>query len=552
MNISRQSARNSRGNAAPAGKGKTETLMAELQRNCPADAAAQQGKIEKTTVSFNGITWKYSRKDLSLASLACTGQIAGRMFKSSGKRLVICDPEGVFVKEIYYRGVRSLLKTIAGGTACKEGRTNLELARRGVRVPTVLAFGVDRRFGLLRRDVLLTSRVDGAASLLDLIPRLLENGVFSEKLKFIGDLACFLKALHSKGVEHTDLHVGNILASRQDGMRFHLLDLDRVRLHENALSERRADRNLALLLCTFWYCSGSLDRLHFLKRYAGLAHLKGQSKRIQEIIQAALAISHRVWDKKTVRCLHTNSRFTKSKSGYFTIYRLNRPGIERALNFLLPDPDLILNEGDILKNGRTVKAARVEIEGKSYFLKRYNCKGNLYRIRNGFRRCRAVRTWLASWGLTVRNLPVPTALICLEERQLGMLERSYILYEYMNGRRLCDIWPMLDDYEKRRLLSRIAIICGNMHRFGGYHGDLKWPNILVNNVQGRFHVALSDLDGTRVSGKLSERKARKDVERFLVDLRKAGESDKLVESFLKTWRRWAMTGFRGSSSERSR
>lgn len=527
---------------AQEGTSKTGLLMPETQSNYVVNALSDpKDQMRQASVSLEGINWLwlYCRQGSNPSTHHPAGVIAGDVIKSSKKRLVICSPEGIFVKEVYYRGLRSLMKTLAGGNACKEGRMYLELSRRGIDVPNVLAFGVAKRFGLLRRDLLLTEKVKEALSLQEFIPSILGDRVFSAKQEFIQHFANFIKTLHNKGIQHTDLHVGNILVGKQNRARFYLLDVDRVILNHTALSEETVNKNIALLLCAFWSLSSSQERFRFLKFYAGRQHIRSESRRAEEIKQVALKISHRVWKKKAIRCLRTNSRFIKSRYKNFNIYRVRRPEIENALDILLPDPDDVLNRGVVLKDGRTVKAAKVEINGKSYFLKRYNCKGNLYRIRNTFRRSRAVRTWFATWGLTVRNVPVPKAFACLEERHFGLLERSYLLYEYVDGNRLCDVWPLLDDFGKRRMLSKLAITIGNMHLFGGFHGDLKWPNILVSEMRGRFNITLSDLDGSRIFAKLNAQKARRDIMRFLVDLKKTGGTEKFEEPFVEIWCKWS-------------
>lgn len=461
------------------------------------------------------------------------------VIKSSRKRLVIRSADGIFAKQICYRGLRSLMKGVAGATACKEGMINLELARRGVSVPAVIAYGVVKRFGILQRDVLLTETVDDALSLDVFVVSRGKHLLFGEKQAFIKEFAHFIKDLHGRGIEHRDLHLGNILVQEETRPRFYLLDVDRVRLHGGELSATECARNLGLLLGTFQTLTRSLERFHFFRGYFDGARLREVSGKLEEIKQAALDVSLRVWRKRAGRCLHSNSRFVAGKFGHFKAHWVRQPAVQKALHTLLPNPDTLLNEGVLLKNGRTVRAARIEIDGRHYFLKRYNCKGHVYRIRNTLRRSRAVRTWLSTWNLTVRGVPVPKALICLIERRLGMLERSYILYEHVEGCRLCDIWPRLDEFGRKRCLAKLAVMLGTMHRFGGYHGDLKWPNILVEEGQGRFHITLTDLDGSRIYRDLPAHLAEKDITRFLADLDKSGECAELKQLFLETWRKWS-------------
>lgn len=503
-----------------------------------AHEAAGRNRNSRHSIVLQDVRWSYVDPEWISADFLSQQVISGRLIKQSAKRCVICSDDDIFVKEIRYSGRRSLLKTLAGGTACKEGKINLELARREVNVPQVIAYGAATRGGLLQRDLLLTRKVDAAVPLLDYLADRHKSQPRSSKLALIEAFARFVRRLHDRGIRHNDLHVGNILV-RENGKRlFFLLDVDRTVVHERPLNKAETIHNLALLLCTLRPYSSSLDRFHFMRFYSGLERLNTQAENIVAIKASALKISHHMWRAKSIRCLAGNSHFLKSKSNHFTIYRTATPEVEKILRALLPDPDDLMARGIILKDGRTVKAAKIDIEGQAYFLKRYNCKGNWYRFRNALRRSRAVRTWLAGWGMQVRGIPVPEALICLEERRKRLLERSYLLLQYVDAERLCDIWPQLDEFAKRRMLSQLAIILATLHQSGCHHGDLKWPNILVREVDGRRQIVLSDLDGSRVNIRSATAKARKDIERFLKDLRQTGESSNFETLFLEIWRKW--------------
>lgn len=527
--------------------GVTDKFITMTDKRAPSSnntTLQHESRNQRASVALDGVHWLYFRGDSpGLSTVHELTEINGHLIKSSRKRLVLCSQDGVFVKQVFYQGLRSLGKSLTGGTACREGRMNQQLARCGVNVPDLIAYGVVKRFGILGKDLLLTEKVNNAESLEEFAVNRWERSLFHEKNRFITDFANFIKTIHKKGVEHTDLHLGNILVRTNGENHFYLLDLDRVRLHDSLLTDHHITENLALLLCAFQSLSSSLERFRFLKYYCGIKHLREAASKSEEIKQAALKISSKVWARKATRCLYSNSRFVRGRSGSFKFHCVNRLEVKQALEALLPDPDRVLNSGVVLKDGRTVKAAKVRINGEYYFLKRYNCKGTIYRIRNGFRRSRAARTWFSTWSLAVRSVPVPQALICLVERRFGLLERSYILYSYVDACRLCDIWPRMDDSNKERCLSKLAIVLGNMHRSGGYHGDLKWPNLLVTQMQGKYSVILSDLDGSRIYSRIPRRKVVKDIGRLIYDLEKTGQYGELKSSFLETWQRWSGMSF---------
>jgi tRNA A-37 threonylcarbamoyl transferase component Bud32 len=260
---------------------------------------------------------------------------------------------------------------------------------------------------------------------------------------------------------------------------------------------------------------------------------------IDELEPKALSHSTKICRKKAQQSLGNNRRFAKEERQGFTVFYRKRAGIEELLDGLLADPDQVLEKGLILKAGNTVRAARVELNGNYYFLKRFNCKGWRYSLKNAFRRSRAVRSWLVAWGFRLRGVPIPQPIICLEERRMRLLRRSYILFEFVeNAGSLTSVWPRLDATARRGLLVRLGMLLGRMHFFGALHGDLKWNNILVtNNCEGNLY--LTDLDGSRIVGHGKFRGKRKDLERFLEDLAKTGADGDEQAFFLNCWERWS-------------
>lgn len=230
----------------------------------------------------------------------------------------------------------------------------------------------------------------------------------------------------------------------------------------------------------------------------------------------------------------------------FKVFQLSRDGFRirgidskkarTALESLLPNPDLIINNGVIFKQGSRNHSVRVELDGKPFFLKRYNCRGALYSLGNALRRSRAMRTWLVNLRFRELGLPVQEPLLCIEERRFRFLKRSYLLTGFFeNTVSLMEAWPELDASEKELLLLELGEVLGKMHQQGGIHGDLKWYNILVCGDKGGFHPVIVDLDGSGIFQKVDLEKARRDVRRFLRDLEATEKNLKLKELFVKTW-----------------
>jgi tRNA A-37 threonylcarbamoyl transferase component Bud32 len=501
--------------------------------------------MNKYLISLTDIEWKYIYKGPdSFLDISSMDHLSGSLVKESSKRTVV-HGSGIFAKEVRYQGGSALLKTVFGGTACKEGRIYLALEALGFRVPRVLGYGSRRSsLGFLKRDLLLTADVEGGIPLLHFISHAYAKLPPAEKHSLMRDFACFIRKLHFCGVSHGDFHAGNILVlNNSKGWEFVVLDTDRVRLRRRPFSTREQRVDLTLLYMSLGRLVSRSQRFRFLFDYGVRLDAEGRQF-VRNIESEALKASARIWHAKAKRSLDTNSRFVEERQGGYRVLRVRSAETSGILNELLPYPDQLFEKGETLKNGRTVRAASISVEGKRYFFKRYNRKGWGYRIKNALRRSRAMRTWLVSWGFRVRDLSVPKPLLFLEKRHFRSLEGSYLVYEFIEGgRRLTDVWPEADGQIRKDILAQLGILLGRMHRCGCVHGDLKWNNILLRPIAGSYEIVLTDLDGSRILAGMNPRAVRKDLGRFLRDLDSMGDPPEVREFFLKCYETYSTQRF---------
>jgi tRNA A-37 threonylcarbamoyl transferase component Bud32 len=232
----------------------------------------------------------------------------------------------------------------------------------------------------------------------------------------------------------------------------------------------------------------------------------------------------------------------EERRGAFMVWRQNTVEAKALLISLLPDPDRLLAAGVELPSpwrGPATDKVRLSIDGRDYFLKRYNCLGWFYRLKNALRPSRALRSWLAVRVFLERGVPTPEPLLCLEERHLRLLGRSYVLFPFVAAATgsFLDLWPLLNEGAKRKSLESLGGIIGAMHRKGLLHGDLNWRNILALSDEDGPHFQLVDLDGSRLLATVNARLAERDLDHFLRDLERAGSGPDLTMLFLDRWRR---------------
>jgi 3-deoxy-D-manno-octulosonic acid kinase len=115
---------------------------------------------------------------------------------------------------------------LAPTRAPHELETSRRLAALGVPTPEVLMYGVSPALLLFRRADVVTREIAGGR---DLSHFLAGDASETDRSAAWAATRALLAAMHAAGVRHHDLNVKNVLiAPAEDGVRAHLLDVDRV------------------------------------------------------------------------------------------------------------------------------------------------------------------------------------------------------------------------------------------------------------------------------------------------------------------------------------
>jgi len=351
-----------------------------------------------------------------------------------------------------------------------------------------------------------------------------------DKRELIGRYALFLSALATADPDLAlPLPPDSSIATTQDGAIFNCaVGLER---------RRASQQQLAPLLAWFWVSSSRTERFRFLRAFGGYDKPL-RSWDLAAVEQAAFCSLRKIWLRKVhlARVGGIGYRVGQ-RSGFATWHRDDAPTVT-ALASLLPDPDQAFIGALICKAGSRNHTAQVGLAGDVYLLKRYNCLGWFYRLKNALRPSRAVKNWDMLHHFRLRGIPAPKPYLCMEERRSLLLGRSYVLMDFCPGETLRQLWPEFSEPDREMLIASLSTLLGHMHRFGILHGDLKWDNIMVQRVAGHLRVKIIDFDGARLVKRPSLRRAEKDLQRFLRDLRDNDPSGNWEARFIRSWAAW--------------
>jgi hypothetical protein len=150
---------------------------------------------------------------------------------------------------------------------------------------------------------------------------------------------------------------------------------------------------------------------------------------------------------------------------------------------------------------------------RDLLLKRFNYRGFfdflIHAVFNG----RAKRLWNKNLLLYGKGLPVPEPLTYIES-SLKHKNAFFISAVIDSAESLSDLYRKGVVSDNKELVSQLAETIACWHLSGAVHGDLKWPNILVQKTPGTYGCFLIDLDQARMYSSPYIKGIRKDLERF--------------------------------------
>ncbi len=192
--------------------------------------------------------------------------------------------------------------------------------------------------------------------------------------------------------------------------------------------------------------------------------------------------------------------------------------MEPAVIRELMAPDDLLKRSDLLfKNSIRTTAGRIFIANRPFFLKRYNNRGLIHTAKSLFRPSRPERVFHITKHMHQNHITTPAPAAILQRRMFGFLTISYLVTDYIHGRRLKYV---MDERKSERtwirnIIKEMASLTAAIHGCGVVHGDMKANNFVVEEPFDLCRIWVVDLDGARLKTEISDADRIKDMGRLL-------------------------------------
>ncbi len=180
----------------------------------------------------------------------------------------------------------------------------------------------------------------------------------------------------------------------------------------------------------------------------------------------------------------------------------------------------------LIKDQRKIKVGRIIVnidgEERALYVKRYNAFSLRYRIFSLIGPSGAVRALRGACVLAEAGISTAAPLAAVEDRFLGMLEKSFFVSKEIVGGRTADAYwaehladcSGAEGFRRRRtFLQLLASLFRTLHGRKIYHNDLKDANIMAvsSGNDGSVELFLLDLEGVQRCRRLGHRRRVKNI-----------------------------------------
>lgn len=301
-----------------------------------------------------------------------------------------------------------------------------------------------------------------------------------------------LATQHVLGIVQHDLHFKNFLLAHH---HIYTLDGGSITNANHPLEKKISLQNLALFFAQMGIGQSALQQ-ELYKTYIQSRGWLDREKDYLYLQSTAHQYLNLRWKNLAKKVFRNSSAFAYLKTTTSSVM-YDRHYYSAHFLKILQDPEKLFSDPKtrILKAGRTSTVAKINVDGHSLVLKRYNIKGFWHGLRRAFRPTRAATAWQLSQCLRLLGIPTAKPVAFIENRFLGCRGKSYFLMEYIEGRHAGEYFSTdhTDHSHFKTVACRIVKLIENLATLSLTHGDLKMTNILI-----KHHMPiLIDLDGMK-------------------------------------------------------
>lgn len=365
-------------------------------------------------------------------------------------------------------------------------KRGIELLRqRDIATPELLFAGFSKDDNI---PVLITRMISGAQTALERWERCSND---NERLDLLKSLVEVIARQHKHGLWQEDLHLGNFLLSADEVFT---LDGDAIRAKiRTALLPPYISRgNLSLFFAQIPppYAHLFEDTLNHYISASGQSLQQWQSLLTTELPQQRRKRRRTYVSKAFRNC----TEFTrKRKKGQLLIHRSDAP--PELIRSLENDPDSLIEQGTILKNGNSSTVVRVESGSDEWVVKRYNIKNLWHFLKRCLRPTRAAISWGNAHRLKISGINTPQAVAMAEKRFGPLRLTGYYVGRYVEDPDVAEYFSAdsIEDTPQIQAATALVRLFELFYNLGIHHGDCKATNFLLNEQ----HPWVIDLDSMR-------------------------------------------------------
>jgi len=471
------------------------------------------------------------------ARLLMAGELpAGWQWISSSRDTAVAVSSSgptAYYKEFLPRDSFEQLKALLRGDRCQRARRQADILRAaGLPTPAILCWGRGRE------NTFLITRDFGGIGFFQYVKKHFPPPLSPEKIKekrlLLGKAGALIGTMHSKGIVHGDLRQNNLLVKKEGGdFRLSLIDNE-----SNRKWPRIPRAQIVKNLAQFAIFSDNLltrpDLLRLFHAYSkNYPRFAGGNKR--KLLQMVYARSQaRNLEIKVKGAIRQNCRsFTRQN---FHGKLVAGSIVDRQLA-LGTDPAQWFRQGDkTLKQDKNITVTLLSGPGGDVIAKRFAAKNLLSYAKIWLKKERTLCLWEMSHCFQALAIPVAAPLGFVLEGSGPWRTVSYFYSRYLGDAR--DLVVISRQKKNNfqtwltdnKIIARMARLLATLHNNGLCHGDTKWANILANAGSGEFW--LIDLDGAGLVRSPLDRRVRKDLSRFMVDMIETGLPQSFLQEFI--------------------